>query len=127
MQVLTFVMFLAEFFLFYQYCRELEFEEKPDYGYLHRLLRDLIFAESFNYAMAFQWLIEKQQIHSGSPYKANGQAIGKQRSGLAHRPAILIPSTGLNTAGNMRSPGRPAIESTRSSIKAPRDSQTDFR
>ena len=33
-----------EFFLFYQYCRGLEFEQCPDYGYLHRLLRDLIHA-----------------------------------------------------------------------------------
>lgn len=46
----------SEFFLFYQYCKELSFEQDPDYGYLHRLMRDLIFAESFNYAMAFQWL-----------------------------------------------------------------------
>ena len=39
----------AEFFLFYQYCRELEFDQDPDYGYLHRLLKDRIYAESFNY------------------------------------------------------------------------------
>ena len=43
----------AEFFLFYHYCRGLEFDQVPDYGYLHRLLRDLTFAESYNYQMAF--------------------------------------------------------------------------
>ena len=41
----------AEFFMFYSYCRELEFDQTPDYAYLHRLLRDLIYAESFNYAI----------------------------------------------------------------------------
>ena len=60
----------SEFFLFYHYCRGLEFEQQPDYGYLHRLLRDVIYAESFNYAMTFQWLVDKQMHRRhGSPFK----------------------------------------------------------
>ena len=43
----------SEFFLFYHYCHGLEFAEAPDYGYLHRLLRDVMYAESYNYEMTF--------------------------------------------------------------------------
>jgi len=52
----------AEFFMFYQYVRELDFDTKPDYGYLHRLLRDLIYSESYNRLIAFEWLVENQVL-----------------------------------------------------------------
>lgn len=51
-----------EFQMFYQYCRELKFDETPDYGYLHNLLGDLTYQEAFNYVTAFQWNVEKQEI-----------------------------------------------------------------
>ena len=51
----------VEFQMFYQYCRELGFDQKPDYGYLHRLLRDLIYIESYNYMICFEWLVKKQE------------------------------------------------------------------
>ena len=38
----------VEFTLFYSYCRALDYDQKPDYGYLRRLMRDLIYKESFN-------------------------------------------------------------------------------
>jgi hypothetical protein len=46
-----------ELYLFYQYCKDLAFDQRPDYGYLHRLLRDLIYSESFQFVIAFQWLV----------------------------------------------------------------------
>jgi hypothetical protein len=42
-----------DFFLFYAYCRNLKFDQDPDYGYLHRVLRDLICIESFNHVLTF--------------------------------------------------------------------------
>jgi len=47
----------VEYALFYNYCRDLEFKETPDYGYLRRLLRDMIYKESFTQVIAFEWLI----------------------------------------------------------------------
>jgi hypothetical protein len=38
----------VDYALFYNYCRGLEFKETPDYGYLRRLLRDMICKESFS-------------------------------------------------------------------------------
>lgn len=48
--------------MFYQYCRELSFAQTPDYGYLHRLLRDLIFGEAYTHMLAFEWLVKKQEF-----------------------------------------------------------------
>ena len=88
---------LAEFFLFYQYCRELGFSQTPDYGYLHRLLRDLIYAESFNYVMAFQWLLtEKSQMLHHSPFKP---AVPVQRISIS---GFRISSQGLVTSVTAR-------------------------
>ena len=49
----------TEFSLFYDHCRFLQFAERPDYGYLHRLLRDMVCAESFTQVLAFQWLVNE--------------------------------------------------------------------
>ena len=48
--------FKVEYALFYNYCRCLEFAQAPDYGYLWRLLRDLIYKESFKHQIMFQWI-----------------------------------------------------------------------
>jgi len=49
---------IVEFSLFYLHCRSLEFKQAPDYGYLRRLLRDLIYKESFEHEIAFEWLVK---------------------------------------------------------------------
>ena len=68
--------------MFYQYCRELGFDQKPDYGYLHRLLRDLIYIESFNYMICFEWLVKKQEWREQS-----AQSNMKQRSVVKEKMA----------------------------------------
>ena len=46
-----------ELYLFYQYCKDLAFDQRPDYGYLYLLLPELIYSESFQFVIAFQWLV----------------------------------------------------------------------
>jgi len=55
-------LYVVEYHLFYNYCRKLEFIQTPDYGYLHRLLRTMIYQESFKHQIAFQW-IKKETLH----------------------------------------------------------------
>lgn len=38
----------AEFASYFHYCRSLRFEDKPDYAYLKRILRDLFIREGQN-------------------------------------------------------------------------------
>jgi len=37
----------TEFTSYFQYCRSLRFEDKPDYQYLKKLFRDLFIREGF--------------------------------------------------------------------------------
>ena len=50
----------AEFATFLTYCKSLHFEDKPDYGYLRKLLRNLFVKEGYKYDGNYDWtLIQK--------------------------------------------------------------------
>jgi len=53
--------FPSEFVTYLNYCRSLRFEDRPDYGYLRRLLKDLFFREGFQYDFVFDWTILNYQ------------------------------------------------------------------
>lgn len=46
-----------EFITFMDYCREIKFEEKPDYNYLRRILKDLFNRNGFEYDYVYDWNI----------------------------------------------------------------------
>lgn len=41
------------------YCRNLKFEEKPDYSYLKKLFKDLMLKNGFECDYAYDWTIIK--------------------------------------------------------------------
>lgn len=45
----------VEFRLFLEYARSLTFDDRPDYGYLQRLFRELFFRKGFTYDCAYDW------------------------------------------------------------------------
>lgn len=49
--------FPAEFALYINYCRNLRFEERPDYAYLKRMFKDLFFRENYQYDYIFDWTV----------------------------------------------------------------------
>jgi casein kinase 1 len=49
--------FPSEFVTYLSYCRSLRFEDRPDYAYLRRLLKDLFFREGYQYDFIFDWTI----------------------------------------------------------------------
>ncbi|CAG9334138.1 unnamed protein product [Blepharisma stoltei] len=49
--------FPPEFVIYLNYCRELKFEDKPDYGYLRRLFKDLFVREGYEYDYVFDWTL----------------------------------------------------------------------
>ncbi|PRQ51417.1 putative non-specific serine/threonine protein kinase [Rosa chinensis] len=51
----------TEFASYFHYCRSLRFDDKPDYGYLKRLFRDLFIREGFQFDYVFDWMILKYQ------------------------------------------------------------------
>ena len=38
-----------EFNVFLQYCRNLKFEERPDYNYMRKILKDLMYKRGWDY------------------------------------------------------------------------------
>mmetsp|Transcript_34814 Transcript_34814/g.81278 ORF Transcript_34814/g.81278 Transcript_34814/m.81278 type:complete len:332 (-) Transcript_34814:94-1089(-) len=45
----------TEFATYLNYCRSLRFEDRPDYMYLRRLLKDLLYRSGFQYDCVFDW------------------------------------------------------------------------
>jgi len=53
--------FPSEFVTYLNYCRSLRFEDRPDYAYLRRLLKDLFFRDGYQYDFVFDWTILNYQ------------------------------------------------------------------
>jgi hypothetical protein len=48
-----------EFNQYLSYCRNLKFEEKPDYNYLRKLFKDLMYRNGFEYDYIYDWVLKK--------------------------------------------------------------------
>jgi casein kinase 1 len=46
---------IEEFISFFQYCRSLQFEEKPDYSYLKSLLKAVFERFNYEYDFLYDW------------------------------------------------------------------------
>ena len=54
--------FPEEFIVYFQYCRGLQFEEKPDYNYVRSLLKTIFEKNAYEYDFKFDWnLIKKPE------------------------------------------------------------------
>ena len=58
------------------YCREIKFEEKPDYIYLRRILKDLFNRNGYEYDYVYDWNLldkekKKSRMQSGAPIDRN--------------------------------------------------------
>ncbi|GMI94271.1 casein kinase I, CASEIN KINASE I-LIKE 11 [Hibiscus trionum] len=56
----------SEFVSYFNYCRSLHFEDKPDYSYLKRLFRDLFIREGYQFDYIYDWTILKYPQLTGS-------------------------------------------------------------
>ncbi|XP_058750355.1 casein kinase 1-like protein 2 [Vicia villosa] len=82
----------SEFASYFHYCRSLRFDDKPDYAYLKRLLRDLFIREGFQFDYVFDWTILKYQQSQISTPPSRG-------IGLAAGPSSGLPLTSANADG----------------------------
>ena len=42
-----------------EYCRKLEFIDKPDYNYLRKLLKDLMYNRGYGMDWQYDWVLKK--------------------------------------------------------------------
>ena len=70
----------SEFATYLNYCRSLEFADKPDYSYLRQMFKDLFFREGYAYDHNFDWTI-----------KNSGQSQAQQSSS-SQQPSAAPPA-----------------------------------
>ena len=60
--------YATEFRSYFEYCRSLRFEDRPDYAYLKRLFKELFYRKGFQYDNMFDWtILNLQQERSRLP------------------------------------------------------------
>ena len=80
--------FPPEFVTYFQVCRSLRFEDKPDYSYMRKLFRDLFIREGYQYDYVFDWTILKYQQVASQP----GQPLGAATFGDPPAPQRYAPA-----------------------------------
>jgi len=70
--------FPSEFVTYLNYCRSLRFEDRPDYAYLRRLLKDLFFREGYQYDFVFDWTILNYQSKEESGARSRRAEDGER-------------------------------------------------
>lgn len=65
--------FPSEFASYLEYCRSLQFEDRPDYAHLRRLLKELFYREGYQYDFAFDWVLLNNQAEEESELKRSQQ------------------------------------------------------
>ncbi|KAJ3343719.1 serine/threonine protein kinase [Gonapodya sp. JEL0774] len=76
--------FPNEFAVYLNYTRSLRFDDKPDYSYLRKLLRDLFIREGYHYDFVFDWTIVKFQekaAGAGQAQQGTDADIKKEEEG----------------------------------------------
>jgi casein kinase I family protein HRR25 len=88
------------------YCRDIKFEEKPDYNYLRRILKDLFNRNGFEYDYVYDWNIQdkqrKKRVQSHAPSNREGiikkqqEHFDNQRGGHYNENMIKSPNQFVN-------------------------------
>lgn len=76
--------YATEFRSYFEYCRSLRFEDRPDYAYLKRLFKELFYRKGFQYDNMFDWTIlnlqqEKARFPVERPILQNGEGEEQQQ------------------------------------------------
>ncbi|XP_011093620.1 casein kinase 1-like protein 3 isoform X2 [Sesamum indicum] len=92
----------VEFASYFHYCHSLTFDQRPDYGFLKRLFRELFTREGYEFDYIFDWTILKYQQAQIS--KAQQRPIAGESSGAA--PTYVEKHQGERMrSNNAASPG----------------------
>jgi serine/threonine protein kinase len=69
--------YATEFRSYFEYCRSLRFEDRPDYAYLKRLFKELFYRKGFQYDNMFDWtVLNLQQERSRTTLPAPDRPLG---------------------------------------------------
>ncbi|CAA0814317.1 casein kinase I-like 3 [Striga hermonthica] len=111
----------VEFASYFHYCHSLTFDQRPDYGFLKRLFRELFAREGYEFDYVFDWTILKYQ--QAQINKTQKRPIAGESSQAA--PMVVEKHTGNNApisddlAERMRSNNAAASSGVRFQFKSP--------
>jgi len=77
--------YATEFRSYFEYCRSLRFEDRPDYAYLKRLFKELFYRKGFQYDNMFDWTVlnlqqERARAPPERPLLSNQPDLNQQAS-----------------------------------------------
>src|ERR1700760_2319381 len=98
--------FPNEFAIYLNYTRSLRFDDKPDYSYLRRIVRDLFVRESFQYDYVFDWTVYKYQKNAQAIAQASGQQPAAEDEEKPRR-GNTAAGTGAPTPQHTSQQGKP--------------------
>jgi len=78
-----------EFVTYMSYCRNLKFEDKPDYAYLKGLLKDLFVKSGFEWDYEYDWNLiakKKKEEKTKEEGKMNEELTDEQKEALKNAP-----------------------------------------
>mmetsp|Transcript_23077 Transcript_23077/g.34646 ORF Transcript_23077/g.34646 Transcript_23077/m.34646 type:complete len:444 (-) Transcript_23077:338-1669(-) len=116
--------YATEFRSYFEYCRSLRFEDRPDYAYLKRLFKELFYRKGFQYDNMFDWTVLNLQ---------------QERSRMPPERPLLVPSphpdeqnnvkddNGRKEHSSSRDRGRDREYSSRHDDRRPSDSKNEDR
>ncbi|XP_076946135.1 casein kinase 1-like protein 3 isoform X2 [Bidens hawaiensis] len=70
----------VEFASYFHYCHSLTFDQRPDYGFLKRLFRELFTREGFEFDYIFDWTVLKYQQSQKSKTQPHGLPVHGESS-----------------------------------------------
>ena len=78
----------TEFRSYFEYCRSLRFEDRPDYAYLKRLFKELFYRKGFQYDNMFDWTVlnlqqERARLPPERPVGAGEPEAGEAAAAAA--------------------------------------------
>ncbi|KAF5742987.1 earlier flowering 1 [Tripterygium wilfordii] len=98
----------VEFASYFHYCHSLTFDQRPDYGFLKRLFRDLFAREGYEFDYIFDWTIIKyQQAQRSRTQSRLSPAPGATSCHAA--PVVMNNHQGTNAPYSAEARVRPGI------------------
>lgn len=91
----------AEFRAYFEYCRALRFDDKPDYAYLKRLFKELFFRKGFQFDAMFDWTV--LNLRSGRRERGASGDTGERSARVDSRqdPRAAAAAASGNSQGRL--------------------------
>lgn len=111
--------YATEFRSYFEYCRSLRFEDRPDYAYLKRLFKELFYRKGFQYDNMFDWTVlnlqqERSRLPPERPVASNHDREGKVEEVRKPTPAEVAERERSRSGANGNDAPSHAQQSQRS-------------